>query len=92
MRVILGIILVTLTVTDSAGNTNTCEATVNVEAGLSIEENMFDSIRIYPNPTSENIFIRSNNSFDYELFNMLGQRIKSGNLSEGNNEINLKIL
>ena len=79
-----------LTVTDSAGNTNTCEATVNVEAGLSIEENMFDSIRIYPNPTSENIYIRSNNSFDYELFNMLGQRIKSGNLLEGNNEINLK--
>ena len=32
-----------------------------------------------------------NNSFDYELFNMLGQRIKSGNLLEGNNEINLKI-
>jgi hypothetical protein len=79
-----------LTVTDSAGNTNTCEATVNVEAGLSIEENMFDSIRIYPNPTSENIYIRSNNSFDYELFNMLGQRIKSGNLLEGNNEINVK--
>ena len=79
-----------LNVTDSAGNTNTCEATVNVEAGLSIEENMFNSIAIYPNPTSEYIYIRSNNSFDYELFNMLGQRIKSGNLLEGNNEINLK--
>ena len=51
---------------------------------------MFNSIAIYPNPTSENIYIRSNNSFDYELFNMLGQRIKSGNLLEGNNEINLK--
>ena len=57
---------------------------------LSTHENERLDLIIYPNPTSENIYIRSNNSFDYELFNMLGQRIKSGNLLEGNNEINLK--
>jgi len=57
---------------------------------LSTPENERLDLIIYPNPTSENIYIRSNNSFDYELFNMLGQRIKSGNLLEGNNEINLK--
>jgi len=57
---------------------------------LSTHENERLDLIIYPNPTSENIYIRSNNSFDYELFNMLGQRIKSGNLLEGNNEIYLK--
>mgnify|MGYP005644600963 FL=1 len=70
---------VILTVTDNSGNTSTCEATVTVEAGLNTEENyLIDNISIYPNPTSEMIFIKSNFSCDYELFNMIGQKIISG--------------
>jgi hypothetical protein len=81
---------VTLIVTDNAGNTDSCEATVNVEAGLSIEENMFDSISIYPNPTSEMIYIKSNVSSNYHLYNMIGQKIISGQVNEGDNELNLR--
>jgi len=81
---------VTLTVTDNAGNTDSCEATVNVEAGLNIEENMFDYIRIYPNPTSEMIYIKSNVSSNYHLHNMIGQKIISGQINEGDNELNLR--
>ena len=82
---------VILTVTDNSGNTSTCEATVTVEAGLDTEENyLINSISIYPNPTSEMIFIKSNFSCDYELFNMIGQKIISGRLVEGTNELSLR--
>jgi hypothetical protein len=82
---------VILTVTDNSGNTSTCEATVSVEAGLDTEENyLINSISIYPNPTSEKIFIKSNFSCDYEIFNMIGQKIISGRLMEGTNEVSLR--
>ena len=81
---------VILTVTNSSGNTSSCEATVTVEAGLNIEEIMFDSISIYPNPTSEMIYIKSNVSSNYHLYNMVGQKIISGQINEGDNELNLR--
>jgi hypothetical protein len=82
---------VVLTVVDSGGNTSSCEATVTVVGpGLSIEENMFDSIIIYPNPTSEMIYIKSNVSSNYHLYNMIGQKIISGQINEGDNELNLR--
>ena len=83
---------VILTVTDSSGNTDTCEATVTVEPGLSIEENILESINIYPNPTADVLYIKSNYSLDYDLFNIVGQKITSGSLLQGNNEINVKRL
>ena len=83
---------VILTVTDSGGNTDTCEATVTVEPGLNIEENILQSLNIYPNPTADVLYIKSNYSLDYDLFNIVGQKIKSGSLLQGNNEINVKRL
>jgi hypothetical protein len=79
-------------VTDSGGNTDTCEATVTVEPGLNIEENILQSLNIYPNPTADVLYIKSNYSLDYDLFNIVGQKIKSGSLLQGNNEINVKRL
>jgi len=82
---------VILTVTNSSGNTSSCEATVTVEAGLNINDNnLINSLSIYPNPTSEVLFINSNYSCDYELINMVGQKIISGRIVEGNNELNLR--
>ena len=81
-----------MTVTDSSGNTDTCEATVTVEPGLSLEENLLESINIYPNPTANILYIKSNYSLDYDLFNIVGQKITSGSLLQGNNEINVKRL
>ena len=51
---------------------------------------MFDSISIYPNPTSEMIYIKSNVSSNYHLYNMIGQKIISGQINEGDNELNLR--
>ena len=84
--------IIILSVTDSSGNTDTCEATVTVEPGLSLEENLLESINIYPNPTANILYIKSNYSLDYDLFNIVGQKIKSGSLLLGNNEINVKRL
>ena len=51
-----------------------------------------ESINIYPNPTANILYIKSNYSLDYDLFNIVGQKIKSGSLLLGNNEINIKRL
>ena len=51
-----------------------------------------ESINIYPNPTANILYIKSNYSLDYDLFNIVGQKIKSGSLLLGNNEINVKRL
>ena len=81
---------VILTVTDSSGNTDTCEAIVTVEPGLSIEENILETINIYPNPTANVLYIKSNVSSNYHLYNMVGQKIISGQINEGDNELNLR--
>ena len=51
-----------------------------------------ESINIYPNPTADILYIKSNYSLDYDLFNIVGQKMISGSFSEGNNEINVKRL
>ena len=79
-----------MTVTDSGGNTDTCEAIVTVEPGLSIEENILENINIYPNPTANVLYIKSNYSLDYDMFNIVGQKIISGQINEGDNELNLR--
>jgi len=81
---------VILTVTDSSGNTDSCEAIVTVEPGLSIEENILETINIYPNPTANVLYIKSNVSSNYHLYNMVGQKIISGQINEGDNELNLR--
>jgi hypothetical protein len=81
---------VILTVTDSGGNTDTCEAIVTVEPGLGIEENILETINIYPNPTANVLYIKSNVSSNYHLYNMVGQKIISGQINEGDNELNLR--
>ena len=79
-----------MTITDSSGNTDTCEAIVTVEPGLSIEENILETINIYPNPTANVLYIKSNVSSNYHLYNMVGQKIISGQINEGDNELNLR--
>ncbi|MDC0552063.1 DUF5011 domain-containing protein, partial [Flavobacteriaceae bacterium] len=81
---------VILTVTNSSGNTSSCEAIVTVEPGLSIEENILETINIYPNPTANVLYIKSNVSSNYHLYNMIGQKIISGQINEGDNELNLR--
>lgn len=68
-------------VTDGSGPSVDAEIedyTINVLASLSVDEFGLNSIRIYPNPTSEvlNISLSSNNLPDgYRIYNMLGQTL-----------------
>jgi hypothetical protein len=60
---------------------------------LSVEENKEESlISLYPNPTNNWIFIKSDNSEDfiYTIYNALGQEISSSILSNGKKTINVK--
>ena len=70
--------IVTMTVYDYAGNTSSCEALVTVEAGLSLTDNLFDNLLVYPNPSSDFIYLNTNFSLDYTLYNSIGQKISNG--------------
>ena len=70
--------IVTMTVYDFAGNSSTCEALVTVEAGLSVTENLFDNLLVYPNPSSDFIYLNTNFTLDYTLYNSIGQKISDG--------------
>ena len=70
--------IVTMTVYDYAGNTSSCEALVTVEAGLSLTYNLFDNLLVYPNPSSDLIYLNTNLSLDYTIYNSIGQKIYDG--------------
>ena len=70
--------IVTMTVYDYAGNTSSCELLVTVEAGLSLTDNLFDNLLVYPNPSSDFIYLNTNFSLDYTLYNSIGQKISNG--------------
>ena len=67
-----------MTVYDYAGNTSSCEALVTVEAGLSLSNNLFDNLLVYPNPSSDLIYLNTNFSLDYTIYNSIGQKIYDG--------------
>ncbi|WP_370480328.1 T9SS type A sorting domain-containing protein [Tamlana flava] len=50
------------------------------------------SFLLYPNPTKEKVTIKVNSSAYYSLVSILGQEIKNGVFSTGNNELNLSNL
>ena len=81
---------VILTVTDASGNEGSLiipEFIID-ETASSGDNLDFASVVIYPNPAANKIFIDSGKSFDYELYNVLGQKIIFGKILEGGNEIN----
>lgn len=58
--------------------------TVIVEPSLSIEEYNLSSIKVYPNPVTDELNIQTQNlseALNYEVVNALGQRVKEGKLS-----------
>ena len=82
---------VTLSVTDTSGNEGTLIIPDFVidETASSGEGLGFASIVIYPNPASNKLFIDTGKVFDYELYNVLGQKIIFGKIRVGSNEINI---
>ncbi len=73
----------TVTVVDSNG----CRVseTVIVNSQLSIDQNEFTELNIYPNPTNGEIFINLNSAYTYALSTISGKVIQSGNSVNGNN-------
>ena len=73
--------IVVLTVTDEYGNSSSCETTVTVEAGMGIEDNILANIYLYPNPTSDLVFI---GGVDSELsaivYDLLGKQVMRKNI------------
>jgi len=66
---------VTLTIT-ACGRTHTLTKTVSV-SNLSLEDNVLSGIKIYPNPTKDEIIIDTVNTNNYSatLYSILGQKV-----------------
>ena len=68
--------IVVLTVTDEYGNSSSCESTVTVEAGMGIEDNILANIYLYPNPTSDLVFIAGVDSeLNAVVYDLLGKQV-----------------
>ena len=68
--------IVVLTVTDEYGNSSSCESTVTVEAGMGIEDNILANIYLYPNPTSDLVFIGGVDSeLNAVVYDLLGKQV-----------------
>ncbi|MEO1031373.1 MAG: endonuclease [Bacteroidota bacterium] len=58
---------------------------------LSVEDNDFESVSIYPNPSRGPIlYISSNETFEYHIFSVLGKKVAKGSTING--EINIGYL
>jgi len=63
--------------------TNTFEYLGFHNQNLSIEENIFIDLKIYPNPITDNVlFIKSKSNYFYEIFDIKGVRLLNGYKSE----------
>jgi len=71
-----------LMVTDSSGNSSYCTAIVNVQAGMGIEDNTLANISLYPNPTTDLIFIEgANTELEAIVFDLLGKELIRENIN-----------
>lgn len=50
---------------------------------LAINENEKESIKLYPNPTQEVVYLNLEEPFGYVVYNMLGMRVSEGSISNG---------
>lgn len=67
---------------------NSAESTNIQSIPTTVQENTFEELKVYPNPSSENIIIQSNNQYTtYKIFSLQGKLIANGNLI--NNQISL---
>ena len=82
--------IVALTVTDEYGNSSSCETTVTVEAGMGIEDNILANIYLYPNPTSDLVFIGGVDSeLNAVVYDLLGKQVMRKYITK---KININIL
>ena len=68
---------VILTATDQYGNSSSCETNVIVQAGMSLVENSLSSISLFPNPSSDLVYIKGHNDINLKVsvFDISGKKI-----------------
>ena len=67
---------------------NECDSTVSVS-----EEKLVNKFSLYPNPTSEVLFVQSDlNNYKFIISDVYGHVIKEGILSQGLNEFDITLL
>ena len=66
--------------------------TINIVESLSLNDiSISENITIFPNPSNGSFNVRvDEKALDYEIFNLIGQRILKGKFNVGENLINLK--
>ncbi len=92
----LGENTVTITVTDTAGNTASCTAIVTVQnCTLAVDENILsEQVSLFPNPTSSSFTLRwdpNNTISKLEIFDITGKRVKDISIESGIAQLNVDI-
>ena len=67
----------TLTGKDGKGCTNTVKVTITVRGTTSISSNSSVKVDVFPNPTSENLYVKSETKLTYRLVDINGKLVRS---------------
>lgn len=90
-----GVTTITLTATDASGNESTCTFTVTVEDTLGVDENeFFNNIAFYPNPTSGYITLANKTSeqlVNAVITDVKGSVVKNIDLSKSGAETSISM-
>ena len=73
---------ITYSFTDGNGCSNTATADIIVDGCVSIEEISITEIKVYPNPTENNLTIELSGDFNFEIVDARGRLIQNGNGSD----------
>ncbi len=85
---------VTLCATDEFGNENCCEFQLTVDDNLSVEDAIGSSLRMYPNPANNQVFISNPNGLPIEMiavYDVRGRRLATNKPNGVLNEISMDI-
>ena len=66
-------------------------ATVTCTSGVSVDENLTESVKIYPNPAQNSFTVEAEGEIQYSVYNTLGQGVLSGKFTD-KTQINAEIL
>lgn len=56
---------------------------INIEEPNSVKENPLQSVKLYPNPATDRLFVTLNSAYTYTVCNVVGQAIVSGSNTGG---------
>ena len=71
----LGENIIQLVATDISGNSSYCDNIITVQAGMGIDDNTLANISIYPNPTSNYIYINNDIELEAVVYDILGKQV-----------------